>query len=96
MLIRKTDHLPMLFLSLSRLPKLLLSMRTTRGDLGRLANCQVAKRRRKESKGAHDMGVSIQRACIDLASICVPATEYCAFRCLEGVYFAAMDMYFAK
>ncbi len=32
----------------------------------------------------------------DLALICVPATEYCAFRCLEGVYFAAMDMYFAK
>jgi len=37
----------------------------TCGDLGRLANHQVAKRRRRESKGARDMGMAIQRACID-------------------------------
>ena len=46
-LIRKTDQLQMLILSLSRLLKLLLSMRTTRGDLGSLGKSTTAKAKKK-------------------------------------------------
>ncbi len=44
---RKTDELQMLILSLSRLLKLLLSMRTTRGDLGSLGKSTSAKAKKK-------------------------------------------------
>ncbi len=46
-LIRETDKLQMLILSLSRLLKLLLSMRTTRGDLGSLGKSTSAKAKKK-------------------------------------------------